>query len=117
MEKKRVILGTLSVVVFLIAIGWAIRDHYNPVDQAKVAAVEKQKAQQKEERRQRNDRMRRQAFADRMIEDLFYIKDPRTGLCFAYYSYGDTRYEKLAQVPENMIPPEMLIVANVREKK
>jgi len=53
-----------------------------------------------------------QSNANKVIGDIQYIKDPRTGLCFAYY-WGDTNFggPALATVPCEAVPPELLTVA------
>lgn len=53
-----------------------------------------------------------QHLAKRVIESIRYVKDERTGLCFAYPYYGlpDRRPESITVVPCDSIPPELLVV-------
>jgi len=53
-----------------------------------------------------------QARANKVVDNIQYIKDTRTGLCFAYYWGGTTTDgSALASVPCEAIPPELLTVA------
>ena len=52
--------------------------------------------------------------ANEVVSKIQYIKDPRTGLCFAYY------YERgavLAIVPESSIPKELLWIGGKEAEK
>ena len=56
---------------------------------------------------------RRQANANEVVDSIQYIKDTRTGLCFAYY-WGGTVIDggpALATVPCEAIPPQLLTTA------
>lgn len=51
--------------------------------------------------------------ADDIVGGLRYIKDPRTGLCFAYYWGGAYNGSPaLATVPCELIPPHLLVTAS-----
>ncbi len=53
-----------------------------------------------------------QSIANRVVTGLQYIKDPRTGVCFAYYWGGAANgVPALATVPCDNIPPGLLNVA------
>lgn len=52
-----------------------------------------------------------QSTANRVVRNIQYIKDPRTGLCFAYYYGGSAGGSGLTTVPCEAIPPELLTVA------
>lgn len=56
----------------------------------------------------------RQNKVNEVVCNIQYIKDPRTGLCFAYYWGGMANGgPALATVPCDSIPPHLLIVAKV----
>ena len=57
-----------------------------------------------------------QAATDAVVENIRYIQDPRTGLCFAYYWWSDVRgeYRAIAGVPIESVPPHLLTVAQVK---
>lgn len=58
-----------------------------------------------------------QLSADEIVGKLHYIKDPRTGLCFAYYWGGTANGgPALANVPCEAIPTNLLWTAKVQEK-
>lgn len=48
-------------------------------------------------------------YATSIVASIYYIKDPKTGLCYACYE-EDERFA-FTVVPENAIPPGSLIVA------
>ena len=55
---------------------------------------------------------RLQANANEVVGSIQYIKDTRTGLCFAYYWGGKSNGgPSLATVPCEAIPPQLLPVA------
>ena len=71
-----------------------------------------------EQKAKENERKTNQIIADKVINNLLYIKHSRTGLCYAYYWNGSFRNSgTLALIPESAIPPGMLIVVNVDDKK
>ena len=47
-------------------------------------------------------------FVNNTVSNLEYFKDPRTGICFAYFSGGS-----IATVPCENIPPNLLMEANL----
>lgn len=53
--------------------------------------------------------------ANDVVGSIQYIKDPRTGLCFAYFWGGNGLYggPALATVPCEAIPTQLLTIANV----
>ena len=55
---------------------------------------------------------RSQRIADFVIPNTHYIKDPRTGICFAYDDFANT----ITCVPEDKIPPELLVTADMPTK-
>lgn len=56
-----------------------------------------------------------QRIANMVINDVCYMKDPRTDLCFAYCWGGDGRGgPALTCVPCDSIPPELLFVAEIK---
>lgn len=56
----------------------------------------------------------KQVLANRVINDIKYIKDPRTNLCYAYYWGGGTYGgPTMTLVPEASIPPELLTIGEV----
>jgi hypothetical protein len=56
----------------------------------------------------------RHIVANDIIGKIQYIKDPRTGLCFAYFWKGAVDGgPALATVPCEAIPPDLLITAEV----
>ena len=54
---------------------------------------------------------RRQERANQVVNDILYIKDPRTSICYAYYWNG------LATVPIASIPTNLLFIANIQPNK
>lgn len=71
---------------------------------------EKQGAAKAREEAQRMQRL--QENANEVVVNIQYIKDPRTGLCFAYYWGGAANGgPALATVPCEAIPPHLLTVA------
>ena len=56
---------------------------------------------------------RLQEHADAVVGEIEYIKDPRTGICFAYYWSDNARAPSLTAVPSEAIPCELLTVAKV----
>lgn len=50
--------------------------------------------------------------ANQIVNNIWYVKDPRTNLCFAYCYYLDGM--ALATVPCEAIPPHLLTVAAVK---
>ena len=51
-------------------------------------------------------------FATKIVDSIYYIKDPKTGLCFAYLWGGMSNGgPALTLVPEDKIPANLLIVA------
>lgn len=48
--------------------------------------------------------------AEQLIRDIVYVKDERTGLCFACAGL-DSYSQSIAMVPEASIPPELLVTA------
>jgi len=80
----------------------------------RIQAAEDQK-KAAEERKAKEDN--HQATANRVVSGILYIKDPRSGLCFAYYWGGQMNGgPALAAVPENAIPPELLLTAKIPAK-
>lgn len=69
---------------------------------------EKSEVLHAQEENQRAQRL--QADANKVVVEIQYIKDPRTGLCFAYMS-GLSGGMALATVPCEAIPPQLLTVA------
>jgi len=57
----------------------------------------------------------RQEQTNSMMRRMWYVKDPRTGICFAYYWGGTANGGGLATVPESAIPKDLLIVAEIKE--
>ena len=55
----------------------------------------------------------KQKIADEIIYKITYIKDPRTGLCFAYI-WINQGGPSITCVPEETIPKEMLKTAVLR---
>jgi uncharacterized membrane protein len=54
--------------------------------------------------------------AEEVVSDLRYVKDERTGICFAYTWVGNYRGgPALTAVPCEQIPPNLLVVAEVEE--
>jgi len=52
------------------------------------------------------------AITKNVIDTILYIKDDRTGLCFAYHVHGVNNIrESIATVPCEAIPPKLLTVA------
>ena len=63
-----------------------------------------------------SESVKRQKTANLVVGNIQYIKDPRTGICFAYYWGGMANGgPALTTVPEELIPPGLLTVANVPE--
>ena len=58
---------------------------------------------------------RKQEIANATVRGIVYVKDPRTGICFACIRQSDYGGPVLATVPEEKIPPELLIIAEVPE--
>jgi len=59
---------------------------------------------------------RNQRLVNDMVRDIVYIKDPRTGLCFAYKWGGAANGgPALAMVPCESIPEELLITAQIED--
>jgi hypothetical protein len=55
-----------------------------------------------------------QANCDRVVAEIRYYKDPRTGFCFAYYWGGaGNGGPALSLVPEEKIPAGMLLTAEL----
>lgn len=55
--------------------------------------------------------------ADIAVGQIRYIKDPRTGICFAYVWGGDLNgVQALATVPEDKIPPDLLRIGEKYDK-
>jgi hypothetical protein len=55
---------------------------------------------------------RLQSKANEVVHGILYFKDPRTNLCFAYYwGGGSFGGPALTTVPCDLVPPELLIVA------
>lgn len=53
-----------------------------------------------------------QMTANKLVNNTIYVKDPRTGICFAYLTYGGV-LSGITAVPEEKIPPELLITAKI----
>ena len=76
------------------------------------AGCEKAETVSAQEKNQRVQRL--QADANEVVGSIQYIKDARTGLCFAYYWYwggAGNSGPALATVPCEAIPPQLLVVA------
>ncbi|MEN9341880.1 MAG: hypothetical protein RIQ54_136 [Candidatus Parcubacteria bacterium] len=56
--------------------------------------------------------------ADRVVNNIRYIQDPQTGICYAYYFDINSRIasNSLTVVPCEKIPPELLTRGNMRKK-
>jgi len=48
-----------------------------------------------------------------LVYHLRYIKDPRTGACFAYYGYPGNYSSVMATVPCETVPSHLLITPKV----
>ncbi|MDA2922550.1 hypothetical protein MYX07_04780 [Patescibacteria group bacterium AH-259-L07] len=61
---------------------------------------------------EKNQRLERiQSIANKVIGNIEYIKNPRTGLCFTYHWGGiASGGPALATVPCDSVPPELLTV-------
>ena len=95
----------LAIVVFfavlIIRIVVVFRNAVSPGQQAKI------------------EHNRAQEIADDVVSQIEYIKDPRTGLCFAHY-WGDSSHGGIAflvLVPEDKIPPKLLKTARLKAEK
>lgn len=67
---------------------------------------------------QEKDEKYKQLIADEVINEMQYIEDPRTGLCFAYIWRGGSRGgPAMALVPKEKIPPELLRVGKKSDNK
>jgi hypothetical protein len=82
------------------------------------ASVQIESSKDKERERPRRESEHRQWKAESLVQGLIYVKDLRTGVCYAFYCdrYDDAR-NMLATVPESAIPPEMLIIADVGKRE
>ncbi len=56
--------------------------------------------------------------ANQVVSEIQYMKDPRTGVCFAYYYWeGYNGGPALATVPCDSIPSDLLKVAVIKNKE
>ena len=56
----------------------------------------------------------RQNVADWVVNHIQYIKDPRTGFCYAFYESGSGR--SMTLVPEKDIPTDLITTAKIENK-
>ena len=79
------------------------------------AIIEKVKMRAAEQEKQRE----RQTMANCVVDGIRYIKDPRTGFCFAYIWSGSgytMEGPSLTLVPEKDIPTNLLTTARIADK-
>ncbi len=92
---KKIVALCIFIVVGLFAVG--CRD-------PKVVSAQEQD----------QERQHLQYNVNNIVGNIHYIKDPRTGLCFAYYWGGAANGgPALTTVPCEAIPPELLITAKI----
>jgi len=73
---------------------------------------EKRALREQQEEKERG-RIRCQILADKVVKEMIYIKDERTGQCFVYFWSGTgSGGPALATVPCSSIPASMLYVGN-----
>jgi hypothetical protein len=57
----------------------------------------------------------RQESANEIVKGITYIRDPRTGFCFAYYWGGmGNGGPALTLVPTNTIPTNLIVTATIK---
>ncbi len=58
-----------------------------------------------------------QSIVDYFVNEMIYVKDPRTGICYAYFWGGGGRGgPAIACVPEEKIPPNLLYVGKMPQR-
>lgn len=123
--KPRWIIGLIVLAILSVSGGlWIVKNYGDDSEIGRQRATAAKTAKEDQEKREVQEKIEgarhvRQYLADKLVGGLIYFKDQRTGICYAYGlgEYDDPRSAIFTQVPEGSIPPEMLTVANVGEKK
>ena len=105
MKYDTIAYGIFGLFVILGIIGTGVILAHKSIPAAEWAVVEQTKQQ-----------MLHQGLADEVVNKMFYIKDPRTSLCYAYYWGGLANGgPALATVPESSIPTNLLWTAHINK--
>jgi len=106
MNAKKIAVGLVVFVILQIIVIFWIRSPYRHELFARLES-------QRQEENFLMEAQERQNTADAVVSKMQYIKDPRTGYCYALASSGVARYFSMTLVPENSIPQGLLTTARI----